>query len=269
MTKLGKSICQLDKGRIAQGCSWAWFIFFVQIPFVYWYTKGVPAIHPIVIMLPLIGWLNFKVERKGLEGLGIRLVQPGHSLVLALFFSTLSATGWWISLRMNGLFVRIPLLTNESIWELVESFLIGVFIIALWEESVNRGYIQTRLQAAWGFWGVIVATLLFATMHIPSALLDYNNNLDWIVLRFLETGLAGFLFGYAYWRSGSVLTTIVIHGLNNFTANVFLTITGRSYQQLAFYQPFFQLVWLTGQVGLTAYLCHIFYKHNFRHAGDR
>ena len=178
MTKLGKSICQLDKGRIAQGCSWAWFIFFVQIPFVYWYTKGVPAIHPIVIMLPLIGWLNFKVERKGLEGLGIRLVQPGHSLVLALFFSTLSATGWWISLRMNGLFVRIPLLTNESIWELVESFLIGVFIIALWEESVNRGYIQTRLQAAWGFWGVIVATLLFATMHIPSALLDYQDHVD-------------------------------------------------------------------------------------------
>ena len=268
MSNLRKSICQFDKDKITQGCSWAWFIFFIQVPFVFWYVMGGPAIHPIVIMLPLIGWLNFKVEKKGVKGIGIRVVKPGHSLMLAIIFSTLSVIGWLFGLYRNGSVLIISELSTKTVWELVESFLVAVFIVALWEEFVNRGYIQTRLQASWGFGGVIVTTMLFAAMHLPCALLDFGNNLHWILLRFLETGLLGFVLGFTYWRSGSVLTTITIHGLYNFTVRVFSIMSGFSYQQVVFNQPSFQLVWLAVQVGITAYLCHTFYKDNPWHTGD-
>jgi len=88
-----------------------------------------------------------------------------------------------------------------------------VVIIALWEEIVSRGYIQTRLQKAWGLWGVVIATLLFALLHLPSALAA--GSLPEAAVRFLQTGLSGFVLSYLYWETRSVLPTIFLHGLRN------------------------------------------------------
>ncbi|MGD8750345.1 MAG: CPBP family intramembrane metalloprotease [Anaerolineales bacterium] len=247
-----------------RGISWAWFVFFVQVPFVVWYAQGVVPIHPIVVMLPLVGLLNFKVEKRAQEGLGVRLVGPGRSLLLALIYAALSVTGWLMGLRLEGTTLGAPALTAEMTWTLVESFLVGVFIIALWEEVINRGYIQTRLQAAWGFWGVIVTSLLFAAVHVPSALLDYNNDVIKASLRFVQTGLVGFALGYVYWRSGSVFTTIAIHGLNNFVTGALAVLSGVSSKVLFFSQIPFQFLWLVGQVGLTLLLSHVMFKRVFK-----
>jgi len=87
-------------------------------------------------------------------------------------------------------------------------------------------------------------------MHIPSALLDYGNDSLKVLLRFTQTGVAGFALGYVYWRAGSVLTTIAVHGLSNFATGVFLLLTGVTTQEMLFSQPVVQLLWLVGQVGL-------------------
>jgi membrane protease YdiL (CAAX protease family) len=261
---LPESICPSTSAKVKRGSSWAWFVFFVQTPFVVWYAQGVVPIHPIVFMLPLVGLLNFKVEKRGQIGLGVRLVGPGRSLLLALTYTSLSVTGWLIRLRLEGLTLKAPALTAEMIWTLVESLLVGVFIIALWEEVINRGYIQTRLQAAWGFWGVIVTSLLFAVMHVPSALLDYDNDVIKASLRFVQTGLVGFALGYVYWRSRSILTTIAIHGLNNFVTGALPVLSGVSYRELFFNQTPFQILWLVGQVGLTLLLSHVMFKRVFK-----
>jgi membrane protease YdiL (CAAX protease family) len=137
---------------------------------------------------------------------------------------------------------------------------VSVFIIALWEEVVNRGYIQTRLQTSWGCWGVIVTTLLFASMHIPSALLDYGNPYPRVILRFLEAGLTGFVLSYLYWYTGSVVTTIAVHGMNNFAASLLFVFTGVTHQQLFFNQTSFQLPWLVAQAGMVLLLSRIFRK---------
>jgi len=215
-------------------------------------------------MLPLVGLLNFRVEKRGQEGLGIRLVAPGRSLLLALFYAFLSVIGWQIALGLEGVTFGVTELTVMMIWALVESLIVGVFIIALWEEVINRGYIQTRLQAAWDFWGVIVTSLLFAAMHVPSALLDYDYDVIKVSLRFVQTGLVGFALGYVYWRSRSVLTTIAIHGLNNFVTAAFPVLSGVSYRELFFSQTAFQFLWLGGQVGLTLLLSHVMFNRIFR-----
>lgn len=120
-----------------------------------------------------------------------------------------------------------------------------------------------------GFWGVMVTTLLSAAVHIPSTLLNYGNNMQWIVVRFLETVHVGFVLGYACWRTGRLLMSVSIHGLINFTPSVFSTKTGLGYQRSAFNQPCFQLAGLTGQVGATACHCHIFFENSARQTGDR
>jgi membrane protease YdiL (CAAX protease family) len=229
-------------------------VFLVQIPFVVGYSSGSSPIHPIVVLLPLVGLLNSKLEKRGAEGLGLIVVRPLRSLLLALLYAGLSFGGWLISLHLKGAQMRGPHLTAMPAWPILESFLVGVFIIALWEEVLNRGYIQTRLQAAWGFWGIVVTALLFAAMHVPSALLDYDH--DWwkTLLRFMQSGVAGFALGYVYWRARSVLTTIAIHGLNNFATGIFLLLTGLTTQEMLFDQPAVQLPWLVGQAGLTMLL---------------
>jgi hypothetical protein len=44
-------------------------------------------------MLPLVDLLNGRVEGKGGEGLGMIVVRPGRSLLLALLFATLHLGG--------------------------------------------------------------------------------------------------------------------------------------------------------------------------------
>jgi membrane protease YdiL (CAAX protease family) len=182
---------------------------------------------------------------------------------VALFYAFLSVIGWQIALRLEGVTFEVTELTARMTWALVESLIVGVFIIALWEEVINRGYIQTRLQAAWGFWGVIVTSLLFAAMHVPSALLDYPNDLNKAFLRFVQTGVVGFALGYIYWRSRSVFTTIAVHGLNNFVTGALPVLSGVTSRELFFSQTLSQFLWLVGQVGSTLLLSYVLFKRTF------
>jgi hypothetical protein len=151
MEKISLKSIQSGESCIRRGHFLVWFVFFAQIPFVFWYAKRTTTLHQIVIMLPRVGLLNLKVEKRGWEGIGLRGVQPVRSLFLALVFAALSAIGWMVCLRLNGSKLFVPAVTAEAIWDLGESFLVGVFIIALRKEFMNHGYIQTRLQASWGF----------------------------------------------------------------------------------------------------------------------
>ena len=237
------------------GIFWAWFVFFTQIPFVFWYATGKLALHPIVIMLPLAGLLNFKVEKRKYEGVGLGLVSFRRTVLLTMIFVGLSCIGWWIVIQLEGLVLSSPSNTRAILPRIMEAFLVDVFIIALWEEIINRGYIQTRLQAVWGIWGVVLTSLMFAALHVPSALLDWGNDILMVLFRYLETGLVGFSFGYAYWRSRSVITSITMHGLNNFVITGILPImSGISTRELSNCQHSFQILWLVGQIVLTVFI---------------
>lgn len=245
-----------------QGVLWAWFVYFAQIPFVIWYAQEKIPIHPIVVILPLIGLLNFKVENLGIVGIGLRLLYPGRSLFLAIIYAGLSLCGLLIAARLGDLSTKA--LQQVQFYEvarlLLPSFIVSVFIIALWEEFINRGYIQSRLQASWGIWGVVITSLLFASMHAPSVLIDQNGDYAEVLIRFVETGLAGFALGYVYWLTDSVLITIAVHGLNNFCiTGIFPLISNVTAQQLLFRQTEFRFLWLLLQVTVMIFLSHLFY----------
>jgi membrane protease YdiL (CAAX protease family) len=242
-------------------------VYLVQIPIVLGYGAGWIPIHPIVVMLPLVGFLNDKVEQRGWEGLGLIVVQPGRSLLLALLFAALHFGGQLVTLRLESIPLQPLPLTLAPLGMLVGDFALGVFIIALWEEIVSRGYVQTRLQEAWGFWGVIVASLLFSSLHLPSAFLDFGYDIPTALFHFVQVGLVGFMLGYVYWQTGSVLTAIVLHGLRNFAWAVSLRLGNITPAQMHVSQMSFQFLWLVGQVGLMLFVCRALFGSN-RHPSN-
>jgi hypothetical protein len=48
----------------------------VRIPFAIADLTGPFPVHPIVITLPLVGFLNGHLEKRGLDGLGLAIVKP-------------------------------------------------------------------------------------------------------------------------------------------------------------------------------------------------
>jgi membrane protease YdiL (CAAX protease family) len=232
-------------------------VYAVQIPITIASVAGVLPVHPIVTMLPLVGLLTAQVEGRGPEALGLTIVQPVRALLPALAFAVLGFVGRLIALGLDRVPLHIPPLTGAAVVSLTRDLAVDLFIIALWEEIVNRGYIQTRLQAAWGFSGVVVTTLLFASLHLPCALHDYG----WaptVLFRFVQTGLTGFMLGYIYWWTGSVLPTIALHGLRNFTM-LSLThhLSGVSVSRVLVSQIPFQLLWLVGELAAILFICRL------------
>jgi len=231
---------------------YAFGLYLVEALIVTGYVVGWIPVHPIVLMLPLVGLINYKVEGKGREGLGLTLTRSVRPFLLVLVFATLSLAEHLIRLRLEGLSLLPISLTAATVGTLIKDLAVDLLIIALWEEIVSRGFIQTRLQGAWGFKGVLVATLLFASLHLPSALSD--DVLSRAAFRFLQTGLSGFVLGYLYWRTGSILPIILLHGLRNFAGSLVASLAGASLAELIVTQRPFQLLWLVGETGLVLLL---------------
>jgi len=232
-------------------------VYAVQLPITTAYAAGLLPVHPIVIFLPLVGLLNGHVERRGPGALGVTVVQPIRSLLFALAFALLAFIGHLMVLRVYHAPPYAPPLNGATIGSLTTDFVVDVFIIALWEEIVNRGYIQTRLQKAWGFWGVVVASLLFASLHVPSALLDHGTA-QMAFCRVVQTGLSGSLLGYLFWWTGSVFPTIALHGLSNFLSlSVVQHLGGVTAGRPPTVQMPYELLWLLAQVGLVTTACRL------------
>lgn len=76
------------------------------------------------------------------------------------------------------------------------------------EELLFRGYIQTRLTMIFGnpWWGIIIASFLFAAMH-----LGYKTAGE-----FLGTFGIGIIFSYYYWKYRNLTVLMITHSLYDF-----------------------------------------------------
>jgi len=210
--------------RTKRGLGLAFSAYLVQFPILVGGIQGWFPIHPIIIIPPLLGLVNTKIEKRGLEGLGLILPYPFHSLLLALILSVSLSLSFVHIFSLDGIAFSFPKVDIAVFFDLLKEFTVAVFIIAMWEEFVSRGYIQTRLQEAWGFLGVVLSALMFATLHIPSAMFEFKYNLQMVLLNFLEMFVPGFMLSFIYWKTRSTLTTIAVHGFRNFVFTVALVL---------------------------------------------
>ncbi len=142
---------------------------------------GRPRVGPGVIVLCLLGTLGIQ------------------------FAVSLAAEGWTDELSPNLQMIAKMILRPTGAWAVVMIATLTV-LPGLCEELLCRGYLQTRLVAAWGGWrGLLLPTLFFGLVHF-----DVQHSLLVLPL--------GAWFGFVAWRAGSTWVAVACHAINNATA---------------------------------------------------
>jgi len=122
-----------------------------------------------------------------------------------------------------GLHLTLP----EASVAMVGTKLVYTFIfVALGEEILFRGYIQSRMNEAfgrpylffgvnWG-WGVIIGSLLFGIWHILNPFNPFIGQFDLMWQWGLWTFFLGLILGFIREKTGSVVGPTILHGVINF-----------------------------------------------------
>lgn len=105
----------------------------------------------------------------------------------------------------------------------LSTFTFYILFLGLGEELLFRGYIQSRLNEAWGRpfrfhgvpwgWGLISASLLFGFMHVLNlgSLLQGDWQPEW--WWGLWTFFSGLVLGFVREKTGSIAAPVIMHGL--------------------------------------------------------
>lgn len=147
-----------------------------------------------VVLLFVLGWLLKK--------------QPSASQVSLLALS-------WMTLASGTI--------GQSIGKAFAEFVTYGVFVGFGEEIIFRGYLQSRLNEAFGRpyqlfgvkygWGIVIASALFGLTHvgIATSLISEQVNLHWAWG--FWTFFGGLVFGLVREKSESVLAPALLHGL--------------------------------------------------------
>jgi uncharacterized protein len=158
----------------------------------------------------------------------------GALIIAGVQIAVLFAVAWLLrrkpAMNESGLLVgailligRLNLTQQATVGNAISAFIFYFFFLGFGEELLFRGYIQSRLNAAWGRpfqffgvswgWGVVIMSLLFGLMH-------------WINLGSLAMGnwqlepwwgfwtiFAGLVLGFVREKTGSIAASTILHGL--------------------------------------------------------
>ena len=185
-------------------------------------AAGAPPVLVISAALYWLGWTSW-----------------GDAIALsALQVIVLLALGWMLrgwrdegAERWAGLALLLPpalLLAAQPgavAWRLPVRLLATFALVAPAEEMLFRGYIQTRLneafgrpyrmlEAGWG-WGLVLTAILFGVWHLVSPFDPFSGRYELAWTWGLWTAFAGLLLGWARERTGGLVAPWLWHGLIN------------------------------------------------------
>lgn len=158
----------------------------------------------------------------------------GALIMAAVQIVLLFTLGWLLKRKPtwheSGLMASAFLLvawTNRSqqvsLGNALSAFIFYIFFLGFGEELLFRGYIQSRLNEAWGRpyqfygvnwgWGLVIASVLFAMMHVINAggLVINSWQPEW--WWGLWTLFGGLVFGFVREKTGSIVAPVLLHGL--------------------------------------------------------
>jgi len=161
----------------------------------------------------------------------------GHALLVsAIEVIVLLAMGWLLRRPAVGNVGMVSMLLlpmagfhmlslEAGLGEAASRLVYALLFVALGEEILFRGYIQSRLNEAFGChyrffgvswgWGVIIASLLFGFWHILNPFNPFLGKFDLAWQWGLWTFFAGLILGYLREKTGSVLAPTILHGVIN------------------------------------------------------
>jgi membrane protease YdiL (CAAX protease family) len=183
------------------------------------------AIIPFLVLSAILFFLGWNSWTNTIL---ISVVEILLLIAVAWMLRNLAAIGKGYSVGiLLFLAARLLLATLDASVGIVVTKLVYTFIfVALGEEILFRGYIQSRVNEAfgrpyvffgvnWG-WGLIIGSLLFGIWHILNPFNPFIGQFDLMWQWGLWTFFLGLILGFVREKSGSVLAPAILHGLINF-----------------------------------------------------
>lgn len=124
-----------------------------------------------------------------------------------------------------------PLTSGQTFGKAISVLIFYLFFLGPGEEIFFRGYVQSRLNAAfdrhykffnvsWG-WGIIITSILFGLMHFLNFASLFAGKLDLKWWWGLSTFFWGLIFGFVREKTGSIIAPAILHGLSQAIAYTF------------------------------------------------
>jgi uncharacterized protein len=208
---------------------------------------GLPKLwlEPAPFLFALLAtWACTRLRKEPLSSVGFRLDQRWFKEMVV---GTLSGVG--MALAVVGMIcaiggVRFELDSSRSVGALLVGLYTFLFV-ALFEETLFRGFIFQRLLDGVGIWPAQIAlATLFAVGHWGSPGMQGTTE----IVAFADLFLAAVLFGLAYLRTRSLALPIGLHLGWNWTQGHVLGFGVSGYDFAGWLHPVFQgkAEWLTG-----------------------
>jgi len=183
---------------------------------------GIIPIFVLSAILFFLGWDSWK------NSILLSIIEVVLLIVVAWILRDLAAPGkGYIIGILLFLIAGMLLVSPEASVGIVVAKLVYTFIfVALGEEILFRGYIQSRVNEAfgrpyvffgvnWG-WGVIIGSLLFGIWHILNPFNPFIGQFDLMWQWGLWTFFLGLILGLIREKTGSVFGPAILHGVINF-----------------------------------------------------
>ncbi len=170
---------------------------------------------PLLQIFPVILAVLF-IEKKSLSTLSIGSKKPLLHISIGL--------GLGLFLVVESLFMQKMKGTNFSLH--LELLILSFFVslaTGFSEELVYRGYFAKRIseQIDNPYVSNTLQTLLFVCIHIPIMLFVLHYSLTDSLLYSVQLFVLGFVYGYIFMETGSIISTIIPHTLWNFANVIF------------------------------------------------
>ena len=176
--------------------------------------------YTVVSILPIFIILLFR--RQGVGTIGIKKDKIGKSILLGIIgsipFAAMNVTGQIQSGK--------SLNPNPSDW--LWTFLYFLICIAFAEETVFRGFLQTRIYGLvknkWA--GILLAGALFTLIHVPFQMVQANMSIiDFVrydMQHLITTWFIHIYLVYLYTRDNSIIAPTIAHAIMDFSYEIFI-----------------------------------------------
>lgn len=174
----------------------------------------------LINLIPL--FIILKLRKQSIRSIGIKMEKAGRSVVIGIIgsipFTLLNISGPISSGKT----------VNPDLLDLLWSFLYYLICIALVEELVFRGFLQTRIQGLIGnkWLGIIVVGILFGLMHVPFQMMRANMPIFEFIMydmpHLITTCIIHVYLVFLYTRDNNILAPTIAHAIINFSYDIFV-----------------------------------------------
>ena len=161
-------------------------------------AQSLAVIYPISMIISLLGILLYRLLRGGtskVASFSISGFDPSLLLGLVVLMVAIQV----VIEPLTQLMPEVPQMVGRGFF----TVLVSVVFAPIFEEIICRGVVLESFRAKYGVWaGWICSSLFFGMIHGQ-------------ITAMLNASIMGLVLGYAYIRSNSIFSVIILHAFNN------------------------------------------------------